>query len=406
MLLTVLIFAGIVSGVCLTVYWGVVNLRVAIEDLKAPRIAAGLERPVPQGGWPKVSVIVPAHNEEQHAPACAASLLASDYPEFEVIIVLDRCTDNTAALLARLAAADPRLRIIEVDSCPADWAGKCNAARIGAAAATGAMLLFTDADTQFDPRLIRAAVGESCARQLGLLSVLSTLSNDRQFERRVQPVVVATMVQMYPVSKANLTDNPRAFGNGQFLLFPRATYEAVGGHAAVKDDLLEDMAFARAVAQRLRQPVGLSISDGMLRVKMYESQAEFEVGWRRIFIELCSRVIARLRRKAIECAVVGVGLPLLAVLGLVALLAPDSWSGGGASGTLKMAMLWSLAFWVAAQGVALWRIHRLLGVPPWGMCWHPYGSWVTARILWRGAADLASRRPIRWGGREYVLEPR
>ncbi len=402
MLVAVLIWTGISAAAALTIYWAVVNVRIAIEDRQAPRIADGLNQPVPAGGWPKVSVIVPAHNEEQHGPACAASLLASDYSDFEVIFVLDRCTDRTAALLKQLAAADTRLRIIEIDSCPADWAGKCNAARVGAAAANGGMLLFTDADTQFDPRLIRAAVGESCARGLGLLSVLSTVSANRPFERRVQPVVVATMVQMYPVSKANLTDNPRAFGNGQFLLFPRSTYEQLGGHAAVKDDLLEDMAFARAVAQRLRQPVGLSISEGMLRVTMYESQAEFEVGWRRIFIELCGRSVARLRRKALEAALVGVILPAMAVLGLAALLQRSTPVGENG----QLLLLWALVAWLATQSPAMWRIHRLVGAPVSSACWHSYASWVVARILWRGAGDLANRRAIRWGGREYFLEPR
>ena len=128
-------------------YWTIALVRVASTVWRMPRVRDGLECPEPAGGWPLVSVIVPAHNEERVIDACAGTLRAQDYQRLEIVFVLDRCTDRTAALLAPHAEADPRIVVIENASCPDDWAGKCNAARVGAAAATGAWLLFTDADT-------------------------------------------------------------------------------------------------------------------------------------------------------------------------------------------------------------------------------------------------------------------
>ena len=166
----------------------------------------------------------------------------------EVVLVLDRCTDGTLEIARRHAEADPRITIVENDSCPEGWAGKCHAAAVGARRATGAYLLFTDADTVFDPDLVRASVALAHARDLGLLSLLSTLTFTRRDEQIVQPVASMILVGLYPIDRVNRDDTPRPFANGQFMLFRRSTYDRLGGHAAVRDSVLEDLAFASAVS--------------------------------------------------------------------------------------------------------------------------------------------------------------
>src|SRR5205823_291327 len=95
---------------------------------------------------------------------------------------------------------------------------------------------------------IRACVALLERRRLDLLSLLSTLTCDTWFERLAQPAAGFELVRQYPISRANRRSNPRAFANGQFMLFRRAAYDAIGGHGAVHDELLEDLALARRLA--------------------------------------------------------------------------------------------------------------------------------------------------------------
>ena len=119
---------------------------------------AGVEIPEPAGGWPRLTVVIPAHQEEDVIERCARSLMNQRYPNLEVIFALDRCTDRTESLLRAVIEADPRFRIVLIDDCPEDWAGKCNAAATGVANAEGDYLLFTDADTEFHEDLVRSVL--------------------------------------------------------------------------------------------------------------------------------------------------------------------------------------------------------------------------------------------------------
>ncbi|MBM4113115.1 MAG: glycosyltransferase, partial [Phycisphaerae bacterium] len=416
------------AGICMAgaVYWLVALVRIGRELIRLARAEDGLALPEPTGGWPAVSVIVPAHNEQQLAPACARALLASDYPRLQAIFVLDRCTDGTEAALRPIADADPRLRIVVNGSCPPDWAGKCNAARLGAEHADGELLLFTDADTEFDPRLVRATAALLRHRALSLLSLLPTLTAERFFERVSQPVAGLTLLRMYPISSANRPSNPRVFANGQFLLFERTVYEGLGGHAAVKDDLLEDIAFARAVRDRAGGRCGLFVAGPLLVVRMYESLAAFVEGWKRIYIEACLRSPARLRRKAIEVLLLGIVQPAFELLTLVGGIAALAFADRGraaseaaissasaADGTngSSSSMLAAIASWAIVLALlsfvertaALFVCYRQSSSPAAGVFFYPLGSWHVFKSLWGGARDLDRRRPVRWGGREYVL---
>jgi chlorobactene glucosyltransferase len=378
-------------------FWAIVAFRIW-KDLPYTRpVADGLAEPLP-GPEPMVSVIVPAHNEQGKAAHCARSILAGDWPSIEVIFVLDRCTDGTLAELR--AIDDPRLVIIENGSCPEDWAGKCNAARIGAARARGDLLLFTDADTWFDPRLVRATVALLRGRGLGLLSLLSTLTRKLPFERHVQPVAAVQLMKRYPLGRANRPVNPKPFANGQFMLFERSVYEGLGGHEAVKHALLEDLAFAWAV-QRAGSRCGVFVADGMLVTSMYDSWEQFAEGWKRIYIEAYNRSVIALRRAALGVIGAGVLAPAASLasigFGVVGGLLEWprwGWSIGAGAGSLAIML-----------GTLTW-IHWRMRAPRWGVMRHALSAWKVAMILRDGARDLESGRAVRWGGRQYVLESR
>jgi len=327
--------------------------------------------------------------------------MAQDHPDYEVIFVLDRCTDRTKEVLEPLVSLHPRLRILENDSCPEDWAGKCNAARRGAELATGELLVFTDADVRFDPQLLRSAVALAREDRRQLVSVLSTLTLDERFERLVQPAASLQLMQQYPIDKINRRRFPRPFANGQFMLFDRETYERIGGHAAVKDALLEEIAFARAV-HAAGGSGAVYLSDGMLEVSMYGSWPAFQAGWKRIFIEASRRSPRRLRRYAARLVMAGGVLPaaeMLTLLGAAAHLAASE-PAVAAGIALPTAIAWPIRRWTVRG------CYRLAGADPRLAIWWPLGCLAVARIMWQAARDLANRVPIRWGGREYQLEPR
>lgn len=385
-----------VLAAVIAVYWSVVVGVVIALVPKIPKVADGLRVPEPSE-WPSVSIVVPAHNEERVIEGCVRTLLASDYPNLEVITVLDRCTDRTRELLRPFEAADPRLKVVENGSCPPDWAGKCNAARVGAEHATGRYLLFTDADVEFDRGLVRASMGLTLRDGRGLFSLLPTLTTGEWFERVVQPAAALALLRLYPIDRVNRDEHRRPFANGQFLFFDRAIYDRIGGHAAVKDDLLEDIAFARAV-EAAGSRGSIAVADGMMVVNMYPTLQAMRSGWKRIYIEACKRKAWRLRQHAIRIAAIGVAGPIAQLGALIAGLAVGGWIGAAA--------VIVVAIGVLAQTVALGSIYRMSRSPLSGALLYPIGSAIVAKAFWDGASDLLSGRPIRWGGREYVLTPR
>ena len=383
-------------------WWALVAMRVLRERRHIVRATEGLTLPPPDPA-PRVSVIVPAHDEEAHAPRAARSILASDWPDLELVFVLDRCTDGTRAALEPIAAADPRLRLVDNHDCPPDWAGKCNAARVGARQATGDLLLFTDADVEFHPQLLRATVALLRHRGLSLLSLLASPRVRHWFEAVVQPVAAVKLMRMYPFSRVNHRTNPRAFANGQFLLFERAMYERLGGHAIVRDDLLEDIAFARRVRDAGGRG-GLATAEHLMSVEMYETAAEFHRGWKRIYLEAAERNPSRLRALGLEQFICGAALPLASV---AAVLAGAAWRGPalGLEPLATATLLLGAASLAAFLSVTAW-LHAMCKAPVAASVFHPLGAWIVSHCLFEAASDLAARRPVRWGGREYVLEPR
>ena len=405
---TVLVVALVLSAasVAEAVAWALFAVRAWKEWRRSTFVREGLAgTPVP---LPPLTVVIPAHNEQRVAAACARSVLASDYPALELVIVLDRCTDGTRAALEPIAAADPRLVIVDNGSCPPDWAGKCNAARVGAGRARGELVLFADADTRFDPALLRAAVTLLRRRRLAMLSLWSTPTQELWFERVVQPVTALMMLKLFPMRRVDGRLRRRAFANGQFMLFERAAYESFGGHAAVKDDLLEDLAFARRM-DRAGMAQESAIADGMLSVSMYDRWPAFRTGWKRIFIESCFRNPRRLRGQAAQLAAVAIALPAARVASGCLAGAALAWGAPESVDAGARALAWcAVAAAVAATVVracVVTGVYRLGGFPAWAGLLFGAAAASVAAILLEGARDLRARVPVRWGGREYVLEP-
>ncbi|MBK8856810.1 MAG: glycosyltransferase [Opitutaceae bacterium] len=153
--------------------WLVLAVVVPCGNRRLRRLAV-LADP-PPARWPRVSVVFAARNEGHTVDAAVTTMLALDYPDWELVAVNDRSEDDTGAVLEAHAAREPRLRVIQVGSLPPGWLGKTHALHLGAAGATGEFILFTDADIHFHPDVLRRAVAHALAAKLDLLAAIPEL---------------------------------------------------------------------------------------------------------------------------------------------------------------------------------------------------------------------------------------
>ncbi|MEM9083585.1 MAG: glycosyltransferase family 2 protein [Planctomycetota bacterium] len=392
----------VVLAVGCAVYYAVVLQKVALTRRLVPLLSVGLDDSNELVLHQRVAVVIPAHNEEELIAACAQTLACQDFPgELRVIFVLDRCSDHTERVLRETVGDDDRFEIIVNEHCPDGWAGKVHACHVGSVRAReldADYFLFADADCAFEPECIRAAVAMIRRRRVGMLSLLPTLANDRTFERLDQPAAGVELLRQFPLHRVNRRTKPKRFANGQFMLFSAEAYETIGGHEAVKDSILEDLAFARlAVDVVPRVRIGVLMADGLLRCKMYESRAEFQRGWRRIFIEAAYCQPRELRKHAWRLRLSGVVFPIAAPLAfaagaIVATMGdkPLAYALGIAGGSATFMFFF-----------AMFVIYRFQGVPLLWAPLYPIGAFSVSNILARAARDLATGKPTEWGGISY-----
>jgi len=196
------------------------------------RWLARLAAPAP-AVWPRVSVVFAARNEAATVGAAVPTMLALDYPDWELIAVDDRSEDDTGAILDRLAAANPRLRVVHVTELPAGWLGKTHALADGSEAATGEWILFTDADIHFRPDTLCRAVAHARAHDLDHLAAVPTLSpHGGWLGVCVNAFSFAFTVGIRPWKIPD--PRSRAHGGvGAFNLVRTSTYRKMGGHVPI-----------------------------------------------------------------------------------------------------------------------------------------------------------------------------
>ena len=228
----------------------------------------------PGSPTPEISIIVPARNEEASLGDCLASLTSQSGVAFEIIVVDDASTDRTRAIAESFAG----VRVISSGPLPQDWKGKNNALVAGAKEARAQWLLFTDADTVHLPGSLAQALVEAKHQQADLLSYSPQQVVVTFAERAVMPVIFAELAAHYPPHKVREQSAEIVAANGQYILVRRAVYEAVGGHAAVATEILEDVALAR-LFRNVGQRVYFRYGGDAVRTRMYRNWAQLREGW-------------------------------------------------------------------------------------------------------------------------------
>ena len=207
------------------------------------------------------------------------SILGSTYRPFDLLVVDDRSTDDTAAIVERLAAADPRVRLIHGAPLPEGWYGKPWACAQGAERAAGALLLFTDADTRHEPELLGRAVAALQRERADLVTVSPHQRCVTFWERVVMPQIWLLLGMRYHPRRVNRARRERdVIANGQFILTSREAYEAVGTHAAVRHEVAEDLALAQTYFRHGRR-LHFAFAERLMETRMYQSLPQLVEGW-------------------------------------------------------------------------------------------------------------------------------
>jgi glycosyltransferase involved in cell wall biosynthesis len=223
---------------------------------------------------PRVSVIVPARNEEGALAACPESLVGQTGLAFEILVVDDGSTDATRAI----GLSFPGVTVVDARPLAAGWSGKFNAMFSGAQQARGEWLLFTDADTVHKPESLARSVREAEDHKVGLLSYSPEQDVRGFWQRAVMAVIFAELACTYPPTQVCDMRSPVAAANGQYMLILRKKFDELAANSAVRGSLLEDVALARAL-KKSGGKIRFRFGGDAVRTRMYRSFAQLREGW-------------------------------------------------------------------------------------------------------------------------------
>ncbi|HEX6252878.1 MAG TPA: glycosyltransferase [Nitrososphaera sp.] len=219
--------------------------------------------------FPKVSVILPARNEGRYIARCLDSLLGQDYPNFEIIAINDSSTDGTGEIMKAYAANDLRVMHIDASPKPEGWTGKNWACYQGFLRARGELLMFTDADSKHLPTTMSLAVGHLMSENLEALTAVPRLICNDFWTKMTLPVLATFLHTRFSPIRVNDPNTKTGYFFGSFFIITRSTYEAIGTHEGVKEELVEDGA------------LGGKVKASKFRMKMVRGEPHIDAVWAR-----------------------------------------------------------------------------------------------------------------------------
>jgi chlorobactene glucosyltransferase len=316
------------------------------------------------------------------------SLLAQTAPDFEVIVVDDRSRDGTRDILERLAAADSRLSIVAGATLPAGWIGKPWALHQGAAVARGQWLLFTDADSAHAPYSLTSSLAFARAHAVDAVSTITHQELGTFAERAILPSILG-LIFFSQGNFAQLNDPTqigRALANGQYIFISRRAYDALGGHAALRAEIVEDVELARRFKADGRYRLMMAAGEELASVRMYHSFREIWNGFTKNIYYGPRGNLWALGGGVVFIASISFVPPLLALNALARRRPLEALEA-----LLTSAALIATGGWAMASV----GLDRRLG---W---FQPFGTAVLAAITINSTFAVRSGRGVEWRGRRY-----
>ncbi len=361
--------------------WATYGVRTAWGAFHLPRLRDFA--PAEDSECPEVALIFAARDEEEKLPAALASFAALDYPRLEIIGVDDRSRDATGRILDEFAAKHANACVIHVRELPSGWLGKPHALQMGTDASSAEWILFTDADVQMKPDVLRRAMRLALQSKADYVTLLCHMQTIGFWERTV---ISFFILGFHLGTGAGQTANPRSSrytGIGAFQLVRRTAYEAAGAHRRLALEIVDDMKLGRNLKKAgARSVVG---------VAMEEVSVRWHAGIRKIIGGVTKNLFAGAEYN----------LPLVAVQ-ILGLLTMDVAPFVG----LFVAHGWALVFAGIAAGIASGFQAGLaaeMGVSPLYGFTHPLGALLFCYMLARSTVITLRDGGVTWRGTFYPL---
>ncbi len=373
-------FTALLGAVACT--WLILATQMSLGMRRVPRLSS--VTPLPDAALPTVSLLFSARDEAEKMPAALRSMLALDYPGYEVVAVDDRSGDATPEILREFSAACKRLRAVRVDELPPGWLGKPHGLETAYEHSHGDWLVFTDADVRFAPESLRLAVSLAIDRGCDHLTLIPGMDVVGFWERTVLNFFgLAVLLAARPWSVPNPASSAY-IGIGAFQLLRRSAYEQIGTHRRLAMEVVDDLKLGWLVKQAgLRS--GAAIADDLLRIRWHSGIGNIIRGTEKNFFATASFRTGRALAQYLA-------MLILNVLPFVALPFVSGWALGFAAVGA-----------VIPVGVSGAAAVRGGGSPLYGLT-HPLGAVLVFYMALRSMAITLRQRGIYWRGTFYPLE--
>jgi glycosyltransferase involved in cell wall biosynthesis len=218
---------------------------------------------------PRVSIILPARNEERYIRRCIDSLIKQDYPDFEIVLVNDESSDKTLEIMNEYQNSYPDIKVLSVNRPGEDWIGKNWACYQGYLKSNGNLLLFTDADSYHSENTMSLAVQNIIYYGLDAITIMPRLLSYDFFTKVTLPLLTTFMHTRFSPLKVNNAKSKIGYFFGSYFIIKRNTYEQVGSHESVKSEIIEDGA------------LGKKVKEGNFKLRMVRGESYVQAIWAR-----------------------------------------------------------------------------------------------------------------------------
>jgi cellulose synthase/poly-beta-1,6-N-acetylglucosamine synthase-like glycosyltransferase len=342
---------------------------------------------------PKVSIILPARNEEEFIAKCLESLLDQDYENYEIIAIDDRSEDRTEQIISSFAEKNSKIIHVTAESKPENWMGKNWACFEGFKKSTGELLLFTDADTKHSRKMISLSVSHLLSENLDALTAIPKMLCLDFWTRITLPMLSIFLHTRFSALRVNDPSKKTGYFFGSFFIIRREAYESVGTHEGVKGELVEDGA------------LGKKVKESGFKMKMVRAEHLLEAVWARDLPTLWHALKRLMIPLYLQNKKIAVGI-FFAVLFLLFMPFPIlAYAVPFANSSMSFSLLFSIsiitvgllyttAILESKKGLDLGLVHALLG---------PIGSFIIIVGFASGILQVKSNKALRWRGRTYSM---